>query len=429
RPRLLKKETSTRVTANQSQRFWLTVHAPATAQALQYRGTITITTSVGTTTVPLNVEVLPFRLVSRPDKQYGFDMTYEFQEMTANDLTDAQRQLVYDNGVKYYRSFREHGLTTVISHSPFVFQRLPNGEPDLRDLQAALKAFRIVGFTGPFIYYCGHLVQSSKPGWAGSTLSYDSTRHPLLMKEIVSYSRAHFPEMKGVDVYWMPGDEVQDSGGGVDRMRIAEELLDAIRALQEKTAIAVWGTVTWPVDITLGDPAPAHGEHWQYPNSETTVPSTVDDAESMRRAFGLAHVRSSYVGIAPWTFENSENASGDPTTDIDTHKGSPEVMVAYPGIDGPDLTPEYEAMREGIDDGKYAYQLEVRIAQAKSSANAARRALGRQIGAAYQTMLGKSTSATLAQMDTTRDTIVNWILQLDSKTVPAAPGKVRSMGE
>jgi hypothetical protein len=248
------------------------------------------------------------------------------------------------------------------------------------------------------------------------------------MKEIVSYSRAHFPEMKGVDVYWMPGDEVQDAGGGVDRMLIAEELLDAIRSLREKTAISVWATVAWPVEITLGGPAPAHGEHWQYPNSETTIPPNVDDAESMRRAFGLAHVQSSYVGIAPWTFANSENASGDPTTDIDTQKGSPEVMVAYPGIDGPDLTPEYEAVREGIDDGKYAYQLEVRITQATGSADAPRRALGHKVDAAYRKMLGSSASATLAQMDANRETIVNWILQLDSQTGLGVPRKVQPPG-
>lgn len=421
RPRLLKKEASTRVAVNQSQRFWLTFHAPASARASQYRGTIAIATSSGTTMVPLTVEVLPFRLVPRPDKQYGFDMTYEFQEMVASDLSDAERQQVYDNGVEYYRSYREHGLTAVIAHSPFAFQRLPNGEPDLRDLQAALKAFKLVGFTGPFIYYCGHLVQSAKPGWAGSTRGHDSKRHPMLMKEIVSYSRAQFDEMNGVDVYWMPGDEVQDFAGGVDRMRIAERLLNALWSMREKTAIAVWAKVPWPVDITLGDPAPAHGEHWQYPNSETTIPAAVDDAEGMRRAFGLAHVHSTYVGIAPWTFQTSENASGDPMTDLDTQKGSPEIMIAYPGVGGPGLTPEYEAMREGIDDGRYAYQLELRIAQARTSDDSALRSLGRRLDAAYRAMLRDSHRASLAGMDRSRATMVNWILQLDGGSVTKTP--------
>jgi len=412
RPRLLKKEPSTSVEVGQSRRFWLTVHAPPATRPGQYRGTITIATDLGRTQIPLTARVLPFALVERPDKEYGFDMTYVFQEMTAQDLTEGERGKVYENGVRYYRSFKDHGLTTIIPHSPFVFRRSPDGSPDLRDLEAALKAFKEVGFTGPFIYYCGHLVQSSKPGWAGSSLGFDADRHPILMKEIISYARRNFHETNSIDLYWMPGDEVQDDRGGPNRMQIAERLLKATREMNEKSAIAVWAEAPWAADITLGGPRPKHGEHWQYPNEETTIPDSVDDAESMRRAFGLCHVKSHYVGIAPWTFQTSENASGDPYTDLDTSKGSPEVMVAYPGTDGPLLTPEYESMREGIDDGKYAYVLETRIENAKNSQDDELQHLGRQAEAAYKEMLDSIESASLEKMDENRETMAKWILQL-----------------
>ena len=163
------------------------------------------------------MEVLPFALSERPDKEYGLMMTYAFQEMTARDLTEPEREQIYDSGVEYYRSFREHGLTMVFPHSPFVFRRLSDGSPDLRDLEAALRAFEEVGFTGPLIYYCGHLVQSSKPDWAGSSLSFDASRHPPLLQEIIAYARQNFAEMHAVDFYWMPGDEVHDDRGGPDR--------------------------------------------------------------------------------------------------------------------------------------------------------------------------------------------------------------------
>jgi hypothetical protein len=418
RPRLLKKEPSAPVEVGQSRRFWLTIHAPPGTQPGHYHGTITITTDLGRTQIPLTAQVLPFALVERPDKEYGFDMTYVFQEMTAQDLTEKERQKVYENGVRYYRSFKDHGLTTIIPHSPFVFRRSPDGRPDLRDLEAALKAFKEVGFTGPFIYYCGHLVQSAKPGWAGSSLGFDANRHPMLMKEIISYAKTNFPETNAIDLYWMPGDEVQDDRGGPSRMEIAERLLKAIREMNEKTAICVWAEAPWAVDITLGGPRPKHGEHWQYPNEETTIPNSVDDAESMRRAFGLCHVKSHYVGIAPWTFQTSENASGDPYTDLDTSKGSPEVMVAYPGTDGPLLTPEYEAMREGIEDGKYAYVLETRIENARNSQKDELQRLGRHAEAAYQEMLESVESASLEKMDENRETMVKWILQLGAHSPP-----------
>lgn len=427
RPRLLEKGNSASVEAGQSQRFWLTFHATTDTPPGQYSGTITITTDLGQTEIPLSMEILPFALAERPDKEYGFVMTYVFQEMTAQDLTGLEREMIYQNGLKYYRSFRDHGLTTIIPHSPFVFRRLLDGNPDLRDLEAALDAFVEVGFTGPFIYYCGHLVQSSKPDWAGSTLGYDSNYHPLLMKEIISYAKQNFPEINSVDFYWMPGDEVHDDRGGPNRMQIAEELLNAVWEMDEKTAISVKAEVSWPVDIKFDD-QPLYGEPWHYPNGQTTL---IDDAESMRRTFGLYHVKTNYVGIAPWTFQTSENAAGDPYTDLDTSPARIEVMVAYPGMDGPMATPEYEAMREGIDDGKYAYRLETLIENAKNSMDTELQNLGLQAETAYQAILNNIEDATLEEMDENRETMVTWILQLgvavnDQPTAPTSNNPVSS---
>jgi len=122
RPRLLAEEQSAALDAARSQRFWLTFHAAATTEPGHYSGTVSISTPGGTQLVPLSVEVLPLTLEERPDKEYGLMMTYVFQEMTAQDLTASERQKVYENGVKYYRSFRDHGLTMIFPHSPFVFR-------------------------------------------------------------------------------------------------------------------------------------------------------------------------------------------------------------------------------------------------------------------------------------------------------------------
>jgi hypothetical protein len=414
RPRLLVSSGEATVDTGQAQRFWLTIHAAPGTTPGSYTGSITITTGLGVTAIPLRVEVLPFTLAERPDKEYAFTMTYEFQEMTSQDLTEEERAEVYASGLKYYRSFREHGLSAVIPHSPFVFRRLSDGSPDLRDLEAALRAFEEAGFTGPFIYYCGHLVQSAKPGWAGSTLGYDGVRHPLLMKEIISYARQHFPEMSSVDFYWMPGDEVHDSRGGPSRMEIAENLLNAIWEMGEKTAISVREAVSWPVDIKLTD-EPLNGEPWYYPNYVTN-----DDAEAMRRVFGLYHVKSQYVGVAPWTFQTSENAAGDPYTDLDAIR-RPEVMVAYPGTDGPMPTPEYEAMREGIEDGRYAYLLKTLIEAAGNSTDAGLRDLASQADAAYQSMLAGIDTASLEEMEENRETMATWIIELSAESQVEPP--------
>ena len=416
RPRLLDKSGSAIIGAGQSQRFWLTVYAADGTSAGYYSGIITISTDLGTVEIPLSAEILPFALTERQDKEYGFQQTYVFQEMTAQDLTDIERQKIYDNGLKYYQSFKEHGLTTIFPHCPFVFRRLPDGRPDLRDLESALTAFNEIGFSGPFIYYSGHMVQNSKPGWAGSSWGFDDIRHPLLMKEIISYARQHFAEINSVDFYWMPGDEVHGDRGGPNRIEITDKLLNAIWELNEKTLISVKSQVTWPLDIKLvkeewGNTQPINGEPWFYPNGQTTVPNNVDDAEGIRKYFGLYHIKNSYIGVVPWTFQTSENAGGDPYTDLDAIR-RPEVMIAYPGTDGPIATPEYEALREGIDDGRFAYVLESRIESAKNSTNIELQVLGLQAEVAYQAILNNIDFASLEDMDTNRETIRSWIMQL-----------------
>jgi hypothetical protein len=237
------------------------------------------------------------------------------------------------------------------------------------------------------------------------------------MKEIISYARHNFPELESVDFYWMPGDEVQDDRGGPSRMQIAEDLLNALREANEKTAISVWEKVTWPVDIVFGNPQPMGGQHWQYPNEKTTTLPGVDDAASIRRTFGLSHSKSHFVGISPWTFQTSENAGGDPYSDLDALL-RPEIMLAYPGTEGPMLTPEYEAMREGIDDAKYAYLLESRIKNAKNSTNTELQNLAVQAESVYQQILYGIETAGIEEMDANRKTMVSWILRLAQPSAP-----------
>ena len=109
-----------------------------------------------------------------------------------------------------------------------------------------------------------------------------------------------------------------------------------------------------------------------------------------------------------------------------------------------------EAMREGIDDGRYAYQLETRIEilqnsphrelrelgelaepvheqvlqdieSAQSSLDPELRELGELAEAFYQQVLQDIESASLEQMDEYRDQIITWILTIDAALTPPDP--------
>lgn len=411
RPRALVRTSRTGIDRRQSRRFWLTVKTTSDTAPGRYDGEMTIQTPGHQTHVPLSVEVLPIELLPRPDRHYGFLMTYEFLELTAADLDARQHALVAEHGRRTYQSYLEHGLTTIFAHAPFTFQRDPQGAPDLRDLQAALRAFVDVGFSGPFVYYCGHFVQSAKPGWPASTRGWDPDRHTALLAEVIRHARNTVPEMAKVDFYWMPSDEVHDPRGGIDRLTVGAALNDVVKAAGEKVVVSAKSPVGWDADIRVHDES-LKGERWC-----TGVPGTAsgnglpDDAARMRREFGLAFLNTDKVGIVPWTFQVTQHASGDPMTDLDGLR-RPEVMVAYPGTEGPIPTPEYEAVREGIDDGRYAYVLETSIARALALKDAERTGKALAAKLDYDRLLKAASTTSLEDMDAARSTIIHHILEL-----------------
>lgn len=58
--------------------------------------------------------------------------------------------------------------------------------------------------------------------------------------------------------------------------------------------------------------------------------------------------------MSTWTFQNTQNASGWPAK---ADAPGRDIYLAYPDPDGPLSTPEWEAVREGIEDHKLLYQL------------------------------------------------------------------------
>ena len=100
---------------------------------------------------------------------------------------------------------------------------------------------------------------------------------------------------------------------------------------------------------------------WIYPNNALTSKNWA----YTRYVFGFGAWRWQVNGVVPWTFQMSQGCNGNPFTVLD----GPEVMVAYPGINGPIPTPTWEAIRDGINDYKYIYLLKKLIISEKASGN------------------------------------------------------------
>jgi len=57
-----------------------------------------------------------------------------------------------------------------------------------------------------------------------------------------------------------------------------------------------------------------------------------------------------------WGPGTTENSRGNPFEDLDSEYS--DYFIFFPHVDGPLPTPNWEALREGIDDIRYVYQLE-----------------------------------------------------------------------
>jgi hypothetical protein len=109
-------ETPLNLAAGQNQPLWLTVYVPYGTPAGVYKGTLTLRTSRGALTVPLEVTVYDFDLPRVPSLRSGFGISAEriFQYHKVD--TDAQKRELWD---RYMQAFRRARL------SPYTFSLEP----------------------------------------------------------------------------------------------------------------------------------------------------------------------------------------------------------------------------------------------------------------------------------------------------------------
>jgi hypothetical protein len=94
---------------------------------------------------------------------------------------------------------------------------------------------------------------------------------------------------------------------------------------------------------------------WLYNNRVTVA---CRNPAYARYIYGFYVWKHGIDGMASWTFQNTQNASGTPI--LADGEGN-DIYLAYPDPNGPINTIKWEAIREGIDDHKLIYQLEKRI--------------------------------------------------------------------
>lgn len=416
-PRLIELGTAT-VGKDDTRGFWVTLTIPVAAAPGTYKGEIGARSRAEEhLTLPFTVEILPFTL-PEPDIRYGMMMDYAFYELDNPDWSAEERRTLLRRGNEVYRDFRAHGMTVAYPHSHFFYRTDSQGRPVLDSLKAALEAYREQGFPGPFVWYLGHLLHTAKPQHPGSILLYDEAvavrRLRTLLAEMERLCREKGIAKDKVLV------QVIDEPDRRDRVRTlaGEKLHGIVREMGFRTLI----TRPWPgMDvICTGDPddtaeadrlrKTAH-EWWIYPNGALSG----QNLSYTRYVFGFGAWRWGVQGVVPWTYQMSQGSNGNPFTVLD----GPEIMVVYPGSDGPIPTPIWETIRDGINDYRYIQTLQGLIDRAKSRGDGRGARVERELerlranlGAGPSAAEGAYGAWPPASFDTVRDRIISLIEEL-----------------
>jgi hypothetical protein len=109
-------QTPLSLAAGQNQPLWLTVYVPYGTPAGVYKGTLTLRTSRGVLTVPLEVTVYDFDLPRVPSLRSGFGVSAERIFQYHKPRTDEQKRELWD---RYMQAFRRARL------SPYTFSLEP----------------------------------------------------------------------------------------------------------------------------------------------------------------------------------------------------------------------------------------------------------------------------------------------------------------
>jgi len=339
------------VRANRTAQCWLTVHVPEQAKPGVYRGSIRVeAANAPAEQVELRLQVYPFRLRSPQPMAWGI---YYYPGRERGDAI----------ALAELRSLRAHGLNT------FAFSAGP-GAMDFRTGQCSLSYVqwvmglieKVKGFSGPFPLYMG-------ASWEKKDFT------PERRDMLVRFIRAVEAERKArgwPELLYYPVDEPFGGSrleGSVAPYQAAHSV-PGIRTYCTVSGAAADKLGPW-LDVRCHSCTVSNGflwphayeaarddgdELWWYSNSSRSYFDVV------RFKAGFYHWKIRATGQTYWHFQAPVQSAF-----CDFDGTSRDHVTAHPGLDGPIDTIQWECLREGIDDAKYAYTLAMTLDDAKKS--------------------------------------------------------------
>ncbi len=401
-PELLDPVRAADLAAGRCRRYWLTVHVPDSAVAGTYRGRAALhfggaAAGEGKGEISLVLQVLPFKLLRDPNRDFGNYYRSPLDRIRSG-MPPAVIAALRRRAEAEAADMQAHGMTTV--QMPSLWARKVDGRwrvsMNLTPKRVAfLRRFGLWGhpkgimmpaFFTDYLYtrimgkrWPKHLRGAKMP----PQKFFDIITDLIAQSEKIRIARG-WP-----DFYYYPIDEAAPEAipllartlAAVKKVATAKTYATQVFELPYNRpldpVLDVWCSAWFCIDTKAVAAMRKKGRiFWCYPNF---VACSRGVPNSARMTYGFGVWRMGYSCLIPWHYQAP---CGNPFTDFDATFG--DWCMAYPGPNGPIPTQRWEAVREGIDDGRYVYTLEARIAAAQKSgrrpkAVAAGRALLREL--------------------------------------------------
>lgn len=343
-----------------NRQWWLTVNVPESAAAGEYTGTVTVSSGSGAEVeLPLTLRVYPFRLQWPRPMAWGI---YCYPGRSLYEGATGNQEMIDRLITEDLKDLRAHGLNTFAfdtgaavdwSADPVAF--------NFDHITWVMGLARQVGgFDGPFALYMSG-------AWMPEREDAAQVIQDFIRALEAKRKTEGWPEFLYYPVDEPFGGEKLENAvapyqacSGVEGVRtyctVSGEAGERLGPwLDVRCHATSAGTGYWWPDVyekAMGD----GDEYWWYSNCTREYPPV------MRFKAGFHHWKSRATGQSYW---NYRAPSGSAFCDFDGGPG--DHVTSYPGVDGPVRTIQWECHREGIDDAKYAYTLELLLESARGS--------------------------------------------------------------
>jgi len=349
------------VSPGTNRQWWITLRAPEDTTPGDYRGIVTIEVpEAGRMQLPLALTVYPFQLGWPKPMAWG---TYYCPRRSQPRAEFMSRGRLDDLVKADLRDLRAHGLDALaINSGPVVDWSADPPTLNFDELKWTMGLIMEAGgFTGPFPVYMpsvwkadredrdafvrrfvGELERLRKQeGWP--ELLYYPVDEPFYGEKL-DQALPHYEAYSKVD-----GIRTYCTVSQTAAQRLAPFLNVRCHATSAHTKY--WWPAVYEDGMKDGD------EFWWYSNCTREYPAV------MRFKAGFHHWKARATGQFYWHYRAPSRSA---FCDFDAGPG--DHVTSYPGVNGPVPSIQWECHREGIDDARYAYTLELLIDVCKDAA-------------------------------------------------------------